>query len=114
MPRNDKTFLTLHSYLLNLKYSNDWREDTDNEYVNTILNHSSKNKNGKIGLPDFIYVNDKKRLLIMIELKSTIGQHEKEAIPQMKHYLSCFIPGTLEAFGIYDAEVNNALSELKK
>ena len=36
MPRNDKTFLALHSYLLNLKYSNEWREDTDNEYVNTI------------------------------------------------------------------------------
>lgn len=114
MPRNDKTFLSLHSHLLNLQYSNEWKENTDNEYINTILNHSSKNKNGNIGLPDFIYVNDKKRLLIMIELKSTIGQHEKEAIPQTKHYLSCFMPGTLQSFGIYDTEVNNALNELKK
>lgn len=114
MPRNDKTFLSLHTYLLNLQYTNEWRENTNKEYINTILNHSSKNKNGNIGLPDFIYVNDKKRLLIMIELKSTIGQHEKEAIPQIKHYLSCFIPGTLQSFGIYNTEVNNALNELKK
>lgn len=114
MPRNDKTFLSLHAYLLNLQYTNEWRENTDNEFINIILNHSSKNKNGNVGLPDYIYVNEKKRLLIMIELKSTIGQHEKEAIPQIKHYLSCFIPGTLQSFGIYDAEVNNALNELKK
>ncbi len=114
MPRNDKTFLSLHTYLLNLQYTNEWREDIDNEYINTILNHSSKNKNGNRGLPDYIYVNEKKRLLIMIELKSTIGQHEKEAIPQIKHYLSCFTPGTLETFGVYDKEVNNALNELKK
>ena len=114
MPRNDKTFLSLHAYLLNLQYTNEWRENTDNEFINIILNHSSKNKNGNVGIPDYIYVNEKKRLLIMIELKSTIGQHEKEAIPQIKHYLSCFIPGTLQSFGIYDAEVNNALNELKK
>ena len=34
MPRNDKTFLSLHSYLLNLSYSNEWRENVDNEYIN--------------------------------------------------------------------------------
>lgn len=114
MPRNDKTFLSLHTHLLNLKYINEWRENTENELINVILNHSSKSKNGNIGLPDYIYVNEKKKLLIMIELKSTIGQHEKEAIPQIKHYLSCFIPGTLQSFGIYDVKVNNALNELKK
>ena len=64
MPRNDKTFLSLHAYLLNLQYTNEWRENTDNEFINIILNHSSKNKNGNVGLPDYIYVNEKKRLLI--------------------------------------------------
>lgn len=114
MPRNDKTFLSLHSYLLNLNYSNEWRENVDNEYINLILSHSSKNKNGNVGLPDFLYINEQKRLLIMIELKPTISQHEKEAVPEIKHYLSCFMPGTLETFGVYDNKVNEAINELKK
>lgn len=114
MPRNDKTFLSLHSYLLNLSYSNEWRENVDNEYINLILSHSSKNKNGNVGLPDFLYINEQKRLLIMIELKPTISQHEKDAVPEIKHYLSCFMPGTLETFGVYDIKVNEAIKELKK
>ena len=114
MPRNDKTFLSLHSYLLNLSYSNEWRENVDNEYINLILSHSSKNKNGNVGLPDFLYINEQKRLLIMIELKPTISQHEKDAVPEIKHYLSCFMPGTLETFGVYDSKVNEAINELKK
>lgn len=114
MPRNDKTFLSLHKYLLDLNYSNEWEENTENKYIKKILEHSSKNKNGNIGLPDYLYVNEKKRLLIMIELKSTISKHEKEAIPEIKHYLSCFIPRTLETYGVYDTDVNNALNELKK
>lgn len=113
MARNDKTFLSLHKHLLSLKYQFEWRENTENVHINTILKHSSKGKNGNTGLPDFIYVNEKKKLLILIELKTTISQHEKEAIPEIKHYLSCFMPGTLKTYGIYDKEVDESIEEFK-
>ena len=113
MARNDKTFLDLYKKLLELEFENEWKEACDNPDINEILSHSSKKQNGKIGLPDFIYVNEKKKLLILVELKSTISQHEKEAIPQIKHYLSCFMPGTLESFGNISADINRAIIKLK-
>lgn len=113
MARNDKTFLDLYKTLLQLEFENEWKEACENNYINTILEHSSKNKNGKYGLPDFIYVNEKRKLLILVELKSNISQHEKEAIPQIKHYLSCFIPGTIESYGIISKEINESLIELR-
>ena len=90
MPRNDKTFLSLHKHLLNLEYSKEWKEYSDNKYINEILNHASKKENGKEGLPDYIYVNENKQILIMIELKTNISQHEKEAIPQINHYINLY------------------------
>lgn len=113
MARNDKTFLDLYKVLLGLEFENEWEESCENVLINKILSHSSKNRNGNYGLPDFIYVNERKRLLILVELKSNISQHEKEAIPQIKHYLSCFIPGTLESYGVISKEINEALIELK-
>ena len=47
MPRNDKTFLALHKHLLSLEYSKEWKEYSDNKYINEILNHASKKENGK-------------------------------------------------------------------
>lgn len=75
MARNDKTFLDLYKHLLTLEFENQWKEVCENKDINAILDHSSKNKSGHIGLPDFIYVNEKKKLLILVELKSTIAQH---------------------------------------
>lgn len=113
MARNDKTFLDLYKHLLTLEFENQWKELCENKDINAILDHSSKNKSGHIGLPDFIYVNEKKKLLILVELKSTIAQHEKEAIPQIKHYLNCFMPGTLESYGVISPEINKALINLR-
>lgn len=113
MARNDKTFLNLYKALLELEFEREWKEACKHVSINNILDHSSKNKNGNYGLPDFIYVNEKRKLLIIVELKSTIAQHEKEAIPQLKHYLSCFIPGTLESYGVISKEINESLIELK-
>lgn len=113
MARNDKTFLNLYTELLNLEFENQWKEYCENININEILEHSSKKQNGKYGLPDFIYVNEKKKLLILVELKTNISQHEKEAIPQIKHYLSCFIPGTIESYGAISKEINDSLIELK-
>lgn len=113
MARNDKTFLDLYKKLLKLEFENEWKESCDNAEISEILSHSSKNQNGKVGLPDFIYVNEKKKLLILVELKSTVSKHEKEAVPQIKHYLSCFMPGTLESYGCISQAINRALIKLK-
>lgn len=113
MARNDRTFLDLYKTLITLEFENEWKEACDNLSINSILAHSSKSKNGNYGLPDFIYVNEKKKLLILVELKPAISQHEKEAIPQIKHYLSCFIPGTLESYGVISSDINDALIELR-
>ncbi len=113
MPRNDKTFLALHKHLLSLEYSKEWKEYSDNKYINEILNHASKKENGKNGLPDYIYVNENKQILIMIELKTNISQHEKEAIPQIKHYINCFKKGKLSEFGIYNQKIDDAIEYLK-
>lgn len=113
MARNDKTFLDLYKKLISLQFENQWKEICENDDINEILAHSSKKKTGNYGLPDFIYVNEKKKLLILVELKSTVSQHEKEAIPQIKHYLSCFMPGTLESYGVFSPDINRALINLK-
>lgn len=113
MARNDKTFLELYKKLLELEFENEWMEACSNVDINEILSHSSKKQTGKLGLPDFIYVNEKKKLLILVELKPTISQHEKEAVPQIKHYLSCFMPGTLESYGCISQDINRALIRLK-
>lgn len=113
MARNDQTFLDLYQYLINLEFENQWKEFCENKDINEILNHSSKKQNGNYGLPDFIYVNENKKLLILVELKPSVSQHEKEAIPQIKHYLNCFMPGTLESFGVISPEINKAIINLK-
>ncbi|MEG1009521.1 MAG: N-6 DNA methylase [Clostridia bacterium] len=114
MARNDKTFLSLHKYLLNLEYTNKWEEGTNNKFINEILKHASKNKNGNQGLPDMIYVNENKQLLILIELKSNISKHKKDAIPEISHYLNCFNKKTYQDMGIIDEKINEAIDNLKK
>ena len=90
MPRNDRPFLSLYKKLCSLDYEFEWKEHTDNIQINEILSHSSKKNNDNVGYPDFIYVNEIKKILILVELKTSLSQHEKEAIPQIQHYLSFF------------------------
>ncbi len=90
MPRNDRPFLSLYKKLLTLDYENEWQEYSNNSHVNEILSHASKRNTDKEGYPDFIYVNENKKIIILIELKTSMAQHEKEAIPQIQHYLKFF------------------------
>ena len=87
-------------------FKNDWIQQAipSNSHIQTILNKTSKKETGKQGFPDLIYVNETKRLLILIENKSQINNHisKKEnqpikyAVDGIKHYLSFFSQKKLE------------------
>ena len=89
MPRNDKTFLNLIRYIDNKEYFYTWEEESKNSYVNSLLQHTSKQNNGKNGHPDLLYINEEKKILILLELKTSISQHE-EAKSDIKHYLKFY------------------------
>lgn len=83
----------------NRKYKNDWEvKKTDNKIIQSILDKSSKKKSGNRGEPDLLYVNESNKLLILIENKDTIKQHQSKdcndpenyAVDGIKHYLSFF------------------------
>lgn len=98
--------IDLFNYLTNLKkYSVSWKtKKTQDKYIQQVLDTSSKRLTGERGEPDLIYVNDGKRLLILIENKDSIKDHEggdgnnpaKYAVDGIKHYLSCFLNENLE------------------
>ena len=89
MPRNDKTFLRLHTYLLKKDYKNEWTELPNNKYALQLLAHASKKNSGEGGLPDFSYINTEEKILILGELKQTTAQRN-DAIRDIKHYLKFF------------------------
>ena len=100
MPRKDKNDGAVYRYLLELEYEKEWDNYTNLEEVNEVLAHSSKNNKGNIGFPDYVYVNENKKLLIMAEIKPTISLHtsadgkanpEKYAVDGIVHYLSFFL-----------------------
>ena len=77
---------------------------TEHKELQEILKKTSKKDNGERGEPDFIYINEDKKLLILIENKDSINDHksEKENKPQnfavdgIKHYLKFFTNHFLE------------------
>ncbi len=95
-------------------FKNDWIQQAipSNSHIQTILNKTSKKETGKQGFPDLIYVNEAKRLLILIENKSQIKNHipKKEnqpikyAVDGIKHYLSFF---TQEKLKFEDQTIQN-------
>lgn len=100
MARKDKNDSAVYRHLLGLEYSKTWDNYTDIAEINKILSHSSKNGKKNIGIPDLIYVNEEKKLLIICEIKPTISEHiskdgesfpEKFAVDGIKHYLSSFL-----------------------
>lgn len=104
MPRKDKNDSLVYRYLLNLEFENTWDNYTDNSQIKSVLSKASKANTGKGGFPDVIYVNENKRLLILVEDKPTIAQHispvgeknpEKYAVDGVKHYLSFFLKSKL-------------------
>lgn len=76
----------------------DWssaRKDFPSEII-TVLSRASKQQNGKPGYPDRIYCNQSEQLLILVEEKPTMKEHDlievsKGAVSGIKWYLSCFL-----------------------
>ena len=105
MARKDKNDSLVYRYLLTLDYEKTWDNYTDNDQINFVLSKASKKGTGKGGFPDAIYVNDKNKLLILVEDKPSISQHisnvgkedpEKYAVDGIKHYLSFFVPDNIK------------------
>jgi type I restriction-modification system DNA methylase subunit len=95
-----KTDIELFNYIKdNRIYSKNWTvQKQDDKYIQEILDKTSKKGRGNHGYPDLIYVNDKKRILILIENKDEVKDHISEnedqpisfAVDGIKHYLSFF------------------------
>ncbi len=101
MRKNEtKTDINLFNFIKeNRLYANDWNvQKQDNKYIQEILDKTSKKETGKYGYPDLIYVNETKKLLILIENKDHIKNHVSKnednpidfAVDGIKHYLSFF------------------------
>jgi len=101
----NNSILNLWEYLKTLQYTNKWETNktTNNSYIQGILDKSSKKNNGEIGAPDLLYVNNEKKLLILIECKYSIDSHKSKnndnsisyAVDGVKHYLKFFLPSNL-------------------
>lgn len=95
-----KTDLDLYTFIKeNRKYSKGWMiKKSSNEFVQSCLDVSSKSGKGFRGEPDLLYLNENKKLLILIENKPTIKDHVSKsennpksyAVDGIKHYLSHF------------------------
>ncbi|NJM79032.1 MAG: hypothetical protein HC854_04225 [Flavobacterium sp.] len=95
-----KVDIDLFNYLSNTKkYYNSWEtKKTSNSYIQTVLDTSSKSGTGFRGEPDLIYVNENKKILILVENKDSIGDHESKkrnkpkdfAVDGAIHYTSFF------------------------
>lgn len=95
----EKDFMLLTFLNEKRKYSCNWNlKKTNNSYIQQILNSTSKRNTGYRGEPDLIYINENKRLLILIENKDSIKDHESKernkpalfAVDGIIHYLSFF------------------------
>ncbi|MDR2410265.1 MAG: SAM-dependent methyltransferase [Bacteroidales bacterium] len=116
MPRKDKNITpSVTQRLQSLGYNvADW-DDSQSESkltaeVAAVLSSSSKKNNGKQGFPDRVYVNAHEKLLILVEEKPTVKDHdnmdvEKGAISGVKWYLSRFFNTNLSSKmkGLFDS-----------
>ncbi|MBS9779319.1 MAG: N-6 DNA methylase [Moraxellaceae bacterium] len=95
-----KTDINLFNFIKNNRvYAETWTvQKQDNPYIQEILDKTSKKGTGKQGYPDLIYVNEHKKLLILIENKDQVKNHSSKnedkptlfAVDGIKHYLSFF------------------------
>lgn len=95
----EKDYILRRYIELNFKFSHRWEQKkSNNNFVNSALSKASKKDTGKRGEPDFIYVNETDKLLILIENKDSINDHEsksidnpvKYAVDGIRWYLSFF------------------------
>lgn len=92
--------IILYNFLTqNREFSKKWEtKKTKNKIISEILKKTSKKNNGERGEPDFLYVNEQKKLLILVENKDNIKDHVSEkrnkpinfAVDGIIHYLSFF------------------------
>lgn len=102
-----KTDIELFTYLSNIKhFSSTWvPKKIENQHIQEILKKASKRGSENRGEPDFIYLNEKKKLLILIENKYLIKDHKSKkgdkpedyAVDGIKHYLSFFLKESLSS-----------------
>ncbi len=104
-----QTDISLFNYLSNEKtFSGKWNvKKVSNQYIQDVLDCSSKGQNSNRGEPDLIYINETKKLLILIENKFSTNDHasqsgnaspKKYAVDGIKHYLSLFCASELVKF----------------
>ncbi|RXJ67682.1 type II restriction endonuclease subunit M [Halarcobacter ebronensis] len=103
MAKNEaKTDIDLFNYLTNNKeFSKSWiPKKTKNKHIQEILSKATKAETeDNRGEPDLIYLNEEKKLLILIENKDKIKDHKSKngdkpkdyAIDGIKHYLKFFL-----------------------
>ncbi|MBR9701832.1 N-6 DNA methylase [Candidatus Pacearchaeota archaeon] len=92
--------IILFNYLTNnLDFGKKWEtKKTRNKVISGILKETSKKNSGNRGEPDFIYINEQKKLLILLENKDSIKDHSSQdkdkplhfAVDGILHYLSFF------------------------
>ena len=78
MAKNEaKTDIELFNYLTNEKnFIKEWLpQKTENSNIQEILSKASKSEKGNTGSPDLIYLNEDKKLLILIENKDKIRRN---------------------------------------
>ena len=100
-----KTDIDLFNYIKdNRIFSKNWTvQKQDNKYIQEILDKTSKKETGNQGYPDLIYVNETKKLLILVENKDQVKNHISKtenkpvdfAVDGIKHYLSFFTENKL-------------------
>ena len=100
-----KTDIDLFNFIKdNRVYNKKWTvQKQNNKYIQSILDKTSKKGTGKNGYPDLIYVNETKKLLILIENKDSVKNHVSKsknkpvdfAVDGIKHYLSFFTKDNL-------------------
>lgn len=103
MVNETQVSIDLFNYLTNNKnFSQQWRaKKVSNPEVIDILSTATKSEMGKYrGEPDLIYLNENKKLLIIVECKGEIQNHEgedvrKNATAGIKHYLKFFLSENL-------------------
>ncbi len=78
MAKNEaKTDIELFNYLTNEKnFTKEWiPQKSENSNIQAVLSKASKSEKGNLGKPDLIYLNEDKKLLILIENKDKINDH---------------------------------------
>ena len=97
-----KTDIDLFNYLTNSKeFLKSWvPKKTENKHIQEVLSKATKADTEKNrGEPDLIYLNEDKKLLLIIENKDKIKDHKSKngdkpkdfAIDGIKHYLKFFL-----------------------